>query len=394
LREEISGKDHARSVDPMSGVRALAVYLPQFHPIPENDQWWGKGFTEWSNVAGSLPLFRGHQQPVIPADLGFCDLRLAETRQAQADLARSHGIHGFCYYHYWFHGRRLLERPFNEVLESGQPEYPFCLCWANESWSRRWLGEDQEILIRQTYSTDDHRAHARWLSRAFSDPRYVRVAGHPLFLIYRPLDIPDLARAMDEFRREVERQGVACPWLVGVDAHCPGTDFRVHGLDASMRFEPQLGVNPGFMSDRFSLARLARNLRMGVMSGMLRLYDDAQSRERMRNQAATYGHSAYPCVYVGWDNSPRRGRNGIIFMNRRSEEFARSLHHALSHARTFPEHERLVFINAWNEWAEGNHLEPDTVRGHAMLECVSGCLRGAAPAAETDASPMRLRTPH
>src|SRR5258706_12364194 len=153
--------------------RLIAFYLPQFHPIPENDKWWGQGFTEWTNVAQARPLFPGHYQPQMPADLGFYDLRLPETRIAQAELARKYGIEGFCYWHYWFEGNRLLERPFQEVLASGEPDFPFCLAWANETWSRRWLGEERDILQEQTYSTDDEVQHARWLSAAFADSRYI-----------------------------------------------------------------------------------------------------------------------------------------------------------------------------------------------------------------------------
>ena len=175
-------------------VRAIAFYLPQFHPIPENDVWWGKGFTEWTNVTKARPLFRGHYQPHLPADVGFYDLRLSETREAQAELAREHGISGFCYYHYWFHGRRLLERPFQEVLDSGRPKFPFCLCWANEPWSRRWLGEEQDILVDQTYSREDDEAHSEYLSSVFTDERYVTVDNRPVFLMYRPDRHPDPIR--------------------------------------------------------------------------------------------------------------------------------------------------------------------------------------------------------
>jgi lipopolysaccharide biosynthesis protein len=178
-------------------VRMIAFYLPQFHPIPENDGWWEKGFTEWSNVARSRPLFRGHHQPHVPADLGFYDLRLPETRAAQAAQARAHGVYGFCYYHYWFHGQRLLELPFESVLESGEPDFPFCVCWANESWSRRWMGEDRSVLIRQEYSVEDDHRHARWLARAAADSRYICVNGRPLFMIYRPGDLPDPKRTTD-----------------------------------------------------------------------------------------------------------------------------------------------------------------------------------------------------
>ena len=176
-------------------VRLIAFHLPQFHPIPENDLWWGAGFTEWTNVAKARPHFRGHQQPRLPADLGYYDLRLPEARAAQATLARSHGIEGFCYWHYWFHGKRLLERPVNEILTSGEPDFPFCLAWANESWSRTWLGDafDREILVEQKYSQEDDIEHARWLAEAFADPRYIRVHGRPLLVIYKPKALPDAA---------------------------------------------------------------------------------------------------------------------------------------------------------------------------------------------------------
>ena len=186
----------------------LAFYLPQFHPIPENDQWWGKGFTEWSNVSKAKPLFQGHYQPHLPADLGFYDLRLPETRAAQAEMAREHGIDGFCYYHYWFNGRRILERPIREILAAGEPKFPFCVCWANENWTRRWDGRDAEVLLEQRYSVQDDIAHIRSLIPMFEDARYIRVDGKPLFLVYRSTAIPDARATTDRWRREAERAGL------------------------------------------------------------------------------------------------------------------------------------------------------------------------------------------
>ena len=259
--------------------RMLAFYLPQFHPIPENDRWWGHGFTEWTNVARATPLFRGHYQPHVPADLGFYDLRLAEARAAQARVASAHGIEGFCYWHYWFHGQRLVERPFEEVLCSGEPDFPMALAWANESWSRRWLGEERDILQEQIYSAEDDRAHARWLAKAFGDRRYVRVEGRPLFLIYRPSDLPDAHATTTTLREVCRAEGVGEPYLVGINAHATHVDCRALGFDDTLHFEPQLGVLPDFNKDKASLGKLARNERLGVTSARLKVYDYEEARK-------------------------------------------------------------------------------------------------------------------
>lgn len=358
------------------GLKTVAFYLPQFHPIPENDRWWGRGFTEWTNVARARPLYPGHNQPHLPADLGFYDLRLPETRVAQAEMAADHGIDAFCYYHYWFSGRRLLERPLDDMLASGEPGFGFCLCWANESWSRRWLGEERDILMKQIYSPEDDRQHARWLLNAFADPRYVRIGDRPLFLIYRPHDLPVPAATADVLRETAVRAGMAEPWLLGVDAHRPGEDYRQMGLDATLGFEPQLSVfSPHCFQDGRSGRRWLRNLCLGVNSPYLKLYDDGEARRRMHTIQRADG--TVPCCYVGWDNTPRRGRNGIIYINGSPECFEAALREAVAAASEHPAHRRLVFINAWNEWAEGNHLEPDQRYGHAYLQAVARAVRSA-----------------
>jgi lipopolysaccharide biosynthesis protein len=348
--------------------RLIAFYLPQFHPIPENDVWWGKGFTEWTNVARARPLFPGHYQPHIPADLGFYDLRVPETRVAQAELAREYCIEAFCYYHYWFKGKRLLESPFDQVLASGEPDFPFCLAWANESWSRRWLGEEKQILQRQTYSQEDDFNHIRWLIRAFADPRYLRVKGRPLFLIYRPTDLPDARRTTEIFRNECSQRGMVEPYLVGINAHCAFLDCRTIGFDGTLNFDPQLGALPDFMNDRASLSKWKRNRALGVRSSSLKLYEDAEARERMLNLHKDF--PTIPSVFVGWDNSPRRGRNGIIVVRGTPGHFERRLAQVAQSVQVRPLDERLVFLNAWNEWAEGNHLEPDLKDGREYLEAV------------------------
>jgi lipopolysaccharide biosynthesis protein len=329
--------------------RLIAFYLPQFHPIPENDAWWGKGFTEWTNVSRAMPLFPGHYQPHIPAHLGYYDLRVPEVRLAQADLAATHGLEGFCYWHYWFLGRRLLERPFNEVLVSGQPDFPFCLAWANESWSRRWLGEEREVLIRQTYSEDDDLSHIRWLIWAFADPRYVRIGGRPVFLVYRPACLPDPRRTTDLFRNECLGEGLPEPYLIGVDAHNQ-LDYRTLGFDATLRFEPKLSVLPDIPSDG------------------LKTCDYAYGRRLMKSRAQDY--PALPCVFVSWDNTARRGENPIVFTDASPERFESALREVADSVLERPYEGRLILINAWNEWAEGNHLEPDRRFGLGYLEAV------------------------
>ena len=309
---------------------------------------------------------RGHYQPRFPTDLGYYDLRLPEARGSTGELARANGIEGFCYYHYWFNGRRLIERPFNEVLASGQPDFPFCLCWANETWSRRWLGEERDILMEQTYSPEDDVRHAQWLLRAFADPRYLKVHGRALFLVYRPRHLPDAKRTTDTLREQCVRAGVPEPYLVGVDAHCWNFDSRTVGFDDNMNFTPQLGLLPGAFNDGFSQARLRRNLEFRVLSGEIKLYDYNVAWQVMFDARPAFSH--FPSVFVGWDNTPRRGRKGIIVANATPERFGNALRQAIETVRDRHVEERIVFLNAWNEWAEGNHLEPDSRWGHAYLE--------------------------
>jgi hypothetical protein len=347
--------------------RLIAFYLPQFHPTPENNRWWGNGFTEWTNVTRARPLFKGHVQPRIPADLGFYDLRLPETRLAQAELAKDHGIEGFCYWHYWFHGTRLLNQPFEEMLASGEPELPFCLAWANESWTRTWLGRG-EVLQEQTYSPEDDRKHAEYLLKAFADDRYMKVGGRPLFLIYRPLDLPEPQRTTDTIRIECAVNGLPDPYLVGINAFCSTTDCREHGFDTTLDFEPQLGNLPGYSVDGSSLSRLRRNLRLGVASPSLKVYDYVEARSLMARRRKKFEFPYIPSIFVSWDSTPRRAERGIIMLNATAESFEAGLAELVNDAATKPWEEALVFINAWNEWAEGNHLEPDLTDGSARLE--------------------------
>jgi len=357
--------------------RVIAFYLPQFYPIPENDEWWGPGFTEWTSVAGAQPLFRGHRQPRIPADLGFYDLRLPETRIAQAELAARHGIEGFCYWHYWFGGKRYLERPFAEMLRSGEPDFSFCLAWANQPWTDTWLGTGR-VLQEQRYSADDDADHARWLLDAFADDRYVRIAGRPLFVVYKPGDLPEPGRTVDTIRGEAVRAGLGEPLVLGIDAFAFGRDFRGDGFDGTISFEPSLsaGLLPHMnRSTTLSrpwrkVSRAVRNARLGVWNSTLKIYDYRLLRRESQRRRARFSHPFYPTIFAGWDNTPRRGRASIILLDDEPHDFGEGLAELIDAAAHVPLDERVIFVNAWNEWAEGNYLEPDLDHGLARLAAV------------------------
>ncbi|NHA69160.1 glycoside hydrolase family 99-like domain-containing protein [Phycicoccus flavus] len=342
--------------------RHLAFYLPQFHPIAENDEWWGPGFTEWVNVAKARPLFHGHRQPHLPGELGFYDLRLAETRAAQAELAAAHGIDGFIYYHYWFGGRRLLERPFDSVRASGEPDLPFALCWANEAWTRAWDGHTREVLMSQDYGDD--RAHARWLAEAFADPRYIRVDGKPIFLVYRASRLPDARRTTDVLREEAERAGVGPLFLARVESFTDErSDPAALGFDAAVEFAPDWKVVNGGLTRRAVSA--ARRLFPSRRPWQTRNYQDLVAGMQAK---PAVDHLRFPCVTPRWDNSPRRGRNGFVLTGDTPERYRDWVAWAARTAPATPGGESLVFVNAWNEWGEGAHLEPCRERGRAFLQ--------------------------
>ena len=348
--------------------RLIAFYLPQFHPIPENDRWWGKGFTEWQNVVKAKPLFPGHYQPHLPADLGFYDLRVPETRQEQADLAQQYGIYGFCYYHYWFQGQRLLERPFEDVLASGKPDFPFCLCWANENWTRRWDGQEQEILMQQTYSEDDDRNHIKWLIQAFRDKRYIRINGKPIFLVYSAIKLPYPFKTAAIWREEAKKHGIEDIFLCKVESiHEPRNSPTSIGFDAAIEFQPDT-LHLGLPLKRGKYWEILRKLRLSpTLYTTNPIYDYKIIVERML-QKPSPSYTRFPGVTVSWDSTPRYKNRAVIFDNSTPELYGKWLREVIrKYAPDHPE-ERLVFINAWNEWGEGNHLEPCQKWGRAYLE--------------------------
>ncbi len=359
-------------------IRALAIYLPQFHPIRENDQWWGTGFTEWTNVAKAKPLFPGHYQPHLPADLGYYDLRLPEVRDAQAAMARSAGIHGFCYYHYWFSGRRVLDRPFAEVLSSGAPDFPFCLCWANENWTRRWDGLERDILLEQRYSAADDIAHIQSLFPAFADPRYIRIDGRPVFLVYRTGLLPEPARTAERWRTAAVRAGIGDLYLIRVEAFTQDPAPSDIGFDAAMPFVPDWRALPAARRPS-ALHRLLR--RAQLADPLLERHMVMQYRDLVAGALARAGvpYTRYPCVTPMWDNSARRRAQGAaIFDGSTPELYARWLAEEVSRFVPPSPDENLLFINAWNEWAEGNHLEPCRRWGSAYLDATRAVLSRAA----------------
>jgi len=353
-------------------IRALGVVLPQFHPIPENDEWWGKGFTEWTNVAKATPRFKGHYQPHIPADLGFYDLRLEEARIAQAELAKKYGIYGFCYYHYWFHGKQLLERPVNEIVSSGKPDFPFCLCWANEPWSRNWDGQNTAVIQPQKYSEDDHLNHIHHLIKIFKDKRYIKIDGRPVFIVYRPVLIPNVREMITLWNTEAQKNGFENGlYIMSTNVFGFFENPNTLGFDASWDFLP------GFFSTvKLSLSfRIIRKIKknLGLLKNHIESYSSIVDKA-LQNYQDSKQWKEYPCVCPGWDNSPRRKNGCRILHGSTPELYEKWLVNVCEKFEPFTEEENFVFLNAMNEWAEGNHLEPDLKWGLKYLEATKRVL--------------------
>jgi len=350
---------HQEAIDSLNDARVIAFYLPQFHPIPENDVWWGKGFTEWRNVTRSRPNFTGHYQPRLPGDLGFYDLSLRETYSHQVELARRYGVDGFCLYYYWFAGKRLLERPLDRMLEDPAFEFPFCICWANENWTRRWDGKDHEVLMAQAHTTADDISVISDLMRYIQHPAYIRVGGKPLLLIYSASRFPDIRSTLRTWRTECRERGVGEIYLAMVESF-DLTDQKVTpaelGFDAGVEFPPHNGgVHP-----------------VQVRDAVPQFRGQVFSYEQTAVHYMTRPAPGYPCFRTampGWDNTPRRLHDGVVFAGSTPGAYQAWLESALRRTREqLTGDEQLVFINAWNEWAEGAYLEPDLGWGHGYLE--------------------------
>lgn len=330
-------------------VKSVAFYLPQFHPIPENDAWWGVGFTEWTKVVKAKPLYPGHQQPLLPADLGFYDLRVPEVREQQTVLARRAGISAFAYWHYWFgDGRRLLELPLQQVLRTGRPDFPFCLAWANETWTGRWHGLDNEVLIEQSYGgVSDQKSFFYDCLPYFRDRRYAEFGGRKLFIVYRPFSIPGLTGYLNSWRKLGCEEGLDF-YLVGMgDRRC--LDFGFDGFVSNGPVIPKHYL-------RKAIYRAVHGRRIGTKSlGLPEVFDYGSVAEQLLNEPLIEGE--HPLVVPNWDNTPRCGRRGMVLANSTPELFGNLLQKARDRVLESRE-DRIIFIKSWNEWAEGNVLEP------------------------------------
>ncbi len=362
--------DWRRRPQPEPGnVKCIAFYLPQFHPVPENDEWWGEGFTEWEMVSRAAPLFHGHYQPHRPAELGFYDLRVPEVREKQAAMARAFGIQGFCYYYYWFNGQRLLDRPLQEVLASGRPDFPFCICWANENWTRRWDGQDQQVLIEQGHSFESDVAFIRDVIPILKDPRYLRFEGKPVLLVYRADKLRDPRATARAWRDLCAQAGIPGLHLCMVEILGTGQPQQ-RGFDALVEFPPN--------------SYLCKNIAHSVRGLHPQFRGQIFDYRELAGQSLQHRPEGYPyhrTVMGMWDNTARTGQDARIFHHARPDLYEHWLETFVREAKSRRDQEALIFINAWNEWGEGAHLEPDRRHGFGWLEATARALSAKPGAA-------------
>jgi GT2 family glycosyltransferase len=365
----------------VTDVKAIAFYLPQFHQIPENSAWWGEGFTEWFNVRRGHPNFEGHYQPHVPSALGYYDLSEQGVLERQTQLARHAGIHGFCYYYYWFGGQVLLDLPVRRIAETGKPDFPFCLCWANENWTRRWDGKESEILIAQRHSPDDDLAFIEKIEPILRLNNYIRIEGKPMLLVYRPSLLPDAKATLERWRSYARKIGLGELHLVMVYSFSEHRTAEFYGFDAAVQFPPHLKATP-------VTPRIPGRSR--DFTGFIYDYTEVRTFALQQFASAPSQARLYPGVMPSWDNTARQLTRSTIWVNSSPEAYCEWLAEASRLVRTRrSESEHLVFINAWNEWAEGCHLEPDERYGYAWLNATSLALRQPSLA---PALPVQLRS--
>ena len=373
--------------------RVIAYYLPQFHPIPENNEAWGPGFTEWTNVAKAKPLFRGHYQPRIPADLGFYDLRLPEIREQQAQMAREAGVEGFSYWHYWFgNGKMLLQRPFEEVLQSGKPDFPFCFTWANHDWTTStWQSKGgSKMIAKQEYPGEkDYIDHFNYCLPAFRDHRYITVDGKPLFGIYDPYNFPDVSHFIEVWRQLASQNGIGDIFFVGL---CKPTTTKQRLADGTIkRVLPNLNSSADVYNSLLQLGFDALNpdgrplAEMKYQGKYVRLTLTTLQKYCPWLPALRYNYAKvmpnyyakedsweniFPTIMPQWDRSARSGAKDGIYINATPDNFRKHIEQALKLISNKTDEHKVLFLRSWNEWAEGNYVEPDTRYGHGFLDAL------------------------
>lgn len=345
-------------------VKIIPFYLPQFHPIPENDTWWGKGFTEWINVTRAFPQFPGHYQPHLPGELGFYDLRNTAIMTRQIELAKNYGIYGFCFYYYWFSGRRILDMPLNSFFNDPDKDFPFCICWANESWTRRWDGKDHDILLEQNYNSENDIEFIRSIIPFLKDPRYIRIEDKPLIIVYRPSLLPEPKKTSDTWRNYCRDAGIGDIYLCFTTSfdNLPPDAFK---FDCVIEFPPN---NTQLKDISKSLDIVNRSF-----SGKIFNYEELL---KIYAHKALPGYDLFKGITPSWDNTARKLNNGTILWNSSPELFKQWFNKIYNDTinQNAPS-KRFIFINAWNEWAEGAHLEPDRKYGYAYLDAIAQVIK-------------------
>jgi len=363
--------------------RLIAFYLTQFHPTPENDLWWGKGFTEWTNVTKAEPLFESHLQPHLPSDFGFYDLRVREVMHDQIRMAKQYGIDGFCYHYYWFSGKRILNLPLDNMLADPESDMPFCLCWANENWTRRWDAADHEVLIAQEYLPDDNLNFIKSLVPFFQDNRYIRVDGKPYLIVYRPQHLPNARNTVRIWRDYCRTIGLGEIHICAALIH-GNEDYTKFGFDSGVEFPPH--------NLRSANINSKVNFREYFCGNLMQYADIAESY-----LYRSYGTKrVFKTVFPSWDNTARTKERSLIVLNGVPDNYEYWLGSTIDIVNQSGNPDELIFINAWNEWAEGCHLEPDRWFGHGFLQATLNAKNGLRKFTEFPEInlPQKDETPH
>lgn len=371
-------------------VKLIAMYFPQLHAIPENDEWWGKGFTDWENVKSAIPQYADHYQPRVPLGKNYYDQSKIETLRWQIDLAKQYGVYGFCHYHYWFDGKQLLETPTNLMMENRDIDFPFCLSWANETWSKRWDGRDHHILIQQTHpaTKGSWKKHYDYLIKAWTDPRAIKVDGKPVFVIYRPQRIDKIDQMLAYWRELALQDGLPGLYFIFQKQYELPSKACLRSFDALFQFQPFEAVNsPSFdinsiqHSPLFKMIRSLPERYQDMLRGLrakfvreLTFHDYDEVWRQIVELRSDPDLTTYPGAFVDWDNASRYKKRATIYRGATPEKFSYWMSRLVDGMPSRDLPEKFIFLNAWNEWSEGAYLEPDEKFGYQYLEAIRNAL--------------------